>query len=54
MTISDIKILVINFSTFAISLSHIDMLLKIVLLITSILYTMHKWYLLNKNKNKNK
>ena len=54
MTISDLKIFTLNFSTFAISFLQIDMVLKIALLVVSIGYTGHKWWIMNKNKNKNK
>lgn len=54
MNISDLKIYLLNLSTFAISLSHVDMILKILLLAISIGYTTHKWWLLNKNKGKYK
>jgi|5_EtaG_2_1085323.scaffolds.fasta_scaffold05094_3 hypothetical protein len=54
MNISDLKIYLLNLSTFAISLSHVDMILKIMLLGISIGYTTHKWWLLNKNKDKYK
>jgi len=54
MNISDLKIYLLNLSTFAISLSHVDMILKILLLAISIGYTTHKWWLLNKNKDKYK
>ena len=54
MNISDLKIYALNLSTFAISMSQVDMVLKVLLLSISIGYTTHKWWLLNKNKNKNK
>jgi hypothetical protein len=54
MNISDLKIYLLNLSTFAISLSQVDMILKIMLLGISIGYTTHKWWLLNKNKDKYK
>lgn len=54
MNIGDLKIYLLNLSTFAISLSHVDMILKILLLGISIGYTTHKWWLLNKNKDKYK
>jgi len=54
MTISDLKIYALNLSTFAISMSHVDMILKVLLLSISIGYTTHKWWLLNKNKDKYK
>ena len=52
MTISDLKIHLLNIGTLAISMSQIDMILKLTLLAVSIGYTMHKWWLLTKNKNK--
>jgi hypothetical protein len=52
MTISDLKIYLLNLSTLAISMSQVDTILKLTLLAVSIGYTMHKWWLLTKNKNK--
>lgn len=49
MNLSDIKIYTLNFSSFAISMTNTDIILKITLLVVSIGYTIHKWYLLNKN-----
>jgi len=49
MSLSDIKIFALNFSSLAISMTNIDVVLKLSLLVVSIGYTMHKWYLLNKN-----
>jgi len=46
MTISDLKIYLLNLGTLAISMSQIDMILKIILLAASIGYTIHKWWLL--------
>jgi len=51
MTFSDIKLLAINSLVFGISLTQVDIILKIFLLLVSIGYTIHKWYLLyGKNK----
>jgi|TARA_R110000782_G_C14799183_1_gene411706 hypothetical protein len=47
---NDYKLLAINAGTFGLSMTNIDVFLKIVLLSVSILYTLHKWYLLNENK----
>jgi|TARA_R110002153_G_scaffold135572_3_gene285213 hypothetical protein len=52
MTFSDIKIYTLNSFAFAMSLSGIETTLKIVLLLASIGYTLHKWYM-NFIKNKN-
>ena len=47
---NDYKTLVLNAGTFGISMTNIDVFLKIILLSVSILYTLHKWYLMNENK----
>lgn len=52
--ITDYKILMINFGSFIFSFTHTDIFLRITLLVVTILYTLQKWYLLNKNKNKKK
>ena len=51
MSINDIKILGINSLVLGISMTHIDVILKILLLLVSIGYTVHKWYLMH-GKNK--
>ena len=48
----DIKMYLLNVSALAISMSQIDMILKITLLALSVGYTAQRWYLLNKNKDK--
>jgi hypothetical protein len=48
----DYQTLFINASTFTISLTNIDVILKILLIGVTIGYTVHKWYLLNKNNKK--
>ena len=51
MNINDIKILGINSLVLGVSMTEIDIVLKIVLLLVSIGYTIHKWYLMyGKNK----
>jgi|TARA_R110000824_G_scaffold13867_1_gene59618 hypothetical protein len=50
--IQDYKILLINAGSFGISMTNIDVTLKIVLVMVTIGYTIQKWYLLNKNKKK--
>jgi len=50
MTETDIKLLLLNASTFAISFAQIEMALKITLLLLSIGYTAQRWYLMHKNK----
>lgn len=48
MTETDIKVMLLNASTFAISFSQVEMALKILLLIISIGYTAQRWYFLRK------
>lgn len=51
MNINDIKILGINSLVLGVSMTEIDIVLKIILLLVSIGYTIHKWYLMyGKNK----
>lgn len=47
---NDYKTLFLNAGTFGLSMTNIDVFLKIILLSVSILYTCHKWYLMNENK----
>lgn len=46
----DIKLYSLSFAGFAMSLTNIDVILKILLLAVTIGYTIQKWYLLNKDK----
>lgn len=48
MTEADIKVLLFNAATFTISFAEIEMALKISLLLLSIGYTAHRWYLMHK------
>eukprot|EP01052_Picozoa_sp_SAG31_P012679 SAG31_NODE_746_length_12401_cov_7.236872_20_plen_52_part_00 len=49
--ITDYKTLLINLGTFLFSMTNIDIVLKIILLLLTIGYTSHKWYLMNKRNN---
>lgn len=51
MTISDLKIYLLNSITFAVSFSKIEAVLKLILLIGSIVYTVQRIYA-NYKKNK--
>ena len=51
--ITDFKTLLINIGAFGISMTNIDIALKIILVLVTIFYTLQKWYLLNKNKDAN-
>ena len=42
-----------NAATMALSFSNLEATLKIVLLLVSIAYTAQRWYLMNKEKEKN-
>ena len=48
--IQDYKTLFINMGSLGLSLTDIDIILKIALLVITIGYTLQKWYLINKNK----
>ena len=48
MSETDIKVMLLIASTFAITFSEVEMALKIMLLITSIGYTAQRWYFLRK------
>ena len=47
-SIGDIKLYMLNVGAFAVSMSSIDVVLKLTLLAVSIGYTVQKWYNLNK------
>ena len=51
MDLTDLKIYGINLTALSISMTDIDVFLKIILLSVSIGYTVHKWYMPN-GKNK--
>jgi len=52
MTITDLKIYGLNGAVFAMNFSSVEIGLKILLTVTVIGYTMQKWYLMNRDKNK--
>ncbi len=54
MDISDLKMGLLNASALAVSMSQIDNVLKITLLIVSIGYTLSKWHGVVKNKKNKK
>jgi|TARA_R110000796_G_scaffold78122_1_gene174502 hypothetical protein len=47
---TDYNTILINAGTFGISMTNIDVALKIILVSVTIGYTLQKWYLLNKKK----
>ena len=50
MNLTDLKIYGLNLGAFAISLTEVELLLKVTVLIVTIGYTVQKWYLMNKKK----
>jgi hypothetical protein len=50
MTLGDIKLYALNLSTMAITLTQLDDILKLILLLVTIGYTLHKWIHLKKIK----
>jgi hypothetical protein len=53
MNTTDLKVYFMNAATMALSFSNLEATLKIVLLLVSIAYTAQRWYLMNKEKEKN-
>ena len=49
MNETDIKVMLLNASTFVITFAQIEMAVKVALLVISIGYTAQKWYLMHKN-----
>ena len=54
MSLEDLKIYFFNASAFSISMTNIDVVLKLVLLIVTIGYTIQKWYIMNENRKNGK
>lgn len=52
MDIQDIKLLAINAFSLMVSMTQVEMALKILLLVVSIGYTMQKWYEIYSRNNK--
>jgi hypothetical protein len=50
MNLTDLKIYGLNLGAFAISLTEVELLLKVTVLLVTIGYTIQKWYLMNKEK----
>jgi hypothetical protein len=50
MKMADLKILILNTTTLAISMTHVEVGLKVFLLLISIGYTITKWVKLNEKK----
>ena len=50
MNTTDLKVLTFNAATMALSFSELEEVLKILLLVASIGYTMQKWYIINKKR----
>lgn len=50
MKLIDLKIYGLNSFAMALNFTAIELGLKIVLTLVVIFYTLHKWYLMNKNK----
>jgi hypothetical protein len=51
MNLTDLKIYGMNIGAFALSLTEIEAILKVMVLAVTIGYTIHKWWLMNKRKN---
>ena len=51
-TMNNYKTILINLGSFGISMTNIDVMLKIILVSVTIGYTLDKWYMMRKNKKK--
>ena len=54
MMLSDLKVYLLNILSFAVSFSDLDMVLKFVLLVVSIGYTIERWIKLRRDESKGK
>lgn len=54
MDYTDLKVWLLSISSLLFTFTNLDNFLKLLALITTIGYTLHKWYLLNKNNKLNK
>jgi hypothetical protein len=54
MAVADLKLYTINFLSLAISMTNIEPLLKIALLVVTIGYTLNKWWDLKQRKKNDK
>jgi hypothetical protein len=50
MNLTDLKIYGMNIGALMLSLTEIEAILKVAVLLITIGYTLHKWYLMNKKK----
>jgi hypothetical protein len=50
MDTTDLKVLTFNAATMALSFSELEEVLKILLLVASIGYTMQKWWIINRKR----
>lgn len=48
MNLSDLKLYGLNLGAFTLSLTEVELLLKVAVLLVTIGYTINKWYLMNK------
>ena len=53
MDSTDLKVLTFNAATMALSFSELEEILKILLLVASIGYTLQKWWIINKKRKRN-
>lgn len=52
MNLTDLKIYTLNFGAVALSLTDIELILKVAVLAATFGYTIHKWILMQKNHKK--
>jgi|TARA_Y100000114_G_C11753482_1_gene325650 hypothetical protein len=52
MKLEDLKLYGLNFGALGISLTEIELILKVLVLLATLGYTMHRWWIMSKEKNK--
>ena len=50
MKLEDLKLYGLNFGALGISMTEIELVLKVMVLMATLGYTIHRWYLMNKEK----
>ena len=50
MNLQDLKLYGLNFGALGITLTDIELILKVFVLLATLGYTIHRWYLMNKEK----
>ena len=52
MKLEDLKLYGLNFGALGISLTEIELVFKVLVLLATLGYTMHRWWIMSNEKNK--